>query len=176
MTLPIDRTPVLKTALSAWDALNPGDPIDDIEAAGTGLAEAARILVSTPDLEHALDDWSNMTGETPTDVVQRSAARLQEAAAAFAPSPTSPFTRLSAPLKDPILLAREAMDRSYGIGTDWEEPNEHGEEGFTRAQAESDIDADEIIAVIASAIEADRAQRARRFFPGTTSDSEGVIE
>lgn len=65
-------------------------------------------------------------------------------------------------MKTSDLIAREAMDKRYGIGTDWEEPNEYGEEGFTRAQAESDIGADEILGVIREAIEADRAQRAGR--------------
>lgn len=62
--------------------------------------------------------------------------------------------------KSPDLIAREAMDNHYGIGTEWEEPNAYGEEGFTRAQAESDIEADDILAIIREAIEADRAQRA----------------
>lgn len=62
-------------------------------------------------------------------------------------------------MKTPDLIAREAMDKHYGIGTDWEEPNQYGEEGFTRAQAETEIDADTILGIIREAIEADRAQR-----------------
>lgn len=63
-------------------------------------------------------------------------------------------------MKTPDQIAREVIEANYGIGTDWEEPNEHGEEGFTRAQAESDIDADEIRGLITAALDADRAQRA----------------
>lgn len=62
-------------------------------------------------------------------------------------------------MKDPELLAREAMDNHYGLGAEWEEPNQYGEDGFTRAQAESDIDADQILGIIQEAINVDRAQR-----------------
>lgn len=62
-------------------------------------------------------------------------------------------------MKTPEQIRREVMDAVYGIGTEWEEPNEHGEEGFTRALIESDIDADDIGALIERAIEIDRAQR-----------------
>ncbi|WP_217181593.1 hypothetical protein [Streptomyces sp. AC495_CC817] len=62
-------------------------------------------------------------------------------------------------MKTPERIAREAMDKHYGIGTEWEEPNAYGEEGFTRAQAETDIDADDILLIIREAIQADRAQR-----------------
>lgn len=61
-------------------------------------------------------------------------------------------------MKNPEQLAREAMDRKFGLGTPWEEPNEDGDEGFVRAMAEGDLDADDLLAVISSAIEADRAQ------------------
>lgn len=57
-------------------------------------------------------------------------------------------------------ISREAIDKHYGLGTPWGEPNEFGEEGFTRAQAESDIDSDDIRAVIEDALRADRSQRA----------------
>jgi hypothetical protein len=56
-------------------------------------------------------------------------------------------------------IGREVIEANYGIGSPWEEPNAYGEEGFTRAQAESDIGADEIRGLIVAAIEADRAQR-----------------
>ena len=61
-------------------------------------------------------------------------------------------------MKTPEQLGREAIDAHYGIGTEWEEPNQYGEEGFTRAQAESDIDADDIRLLIDEAIANDRAQ------------------
>lgn len=61
-------------------------------------------------------------------------------------------------LKSPEQLGREAIEKNYGVGSDWEEPNQYGEEGFTRAQAESDIDADEIRGLIEQAIVADRMQ------------------
>ena len=61
-------------------------------------------------------------------------------------------------LKTPEQLGREAIDNHYGIGTRWEEPNQCGEEGFTRAQVESDIDADDIRLLIEEAVHADRAQ------------------
>ena len=176
MTIPIDRTAVLRTALTTWDALNPGDPLEEIETAATDLAEAARVVIAQSSLEHALDDWSTLQGEAPVDVVQRSAERLRDAAAAVIGSSASPFTPSPLPAKNPMLLAREAMDRVYGIGTDWEEPNEHGEEGFTRAQAESDIDADEILAVIVSAIEADRAQQRRIAAATPESDTQTESE
>ncbi|MCY1718532.1 hypothetical protein OVA26_16470 [Microbacterium sp. SL62] len=169
--------PTLKNALAAWDALNPGDPFDEIEAAASSLAEAARIAVVSPELTSALDALSGLRIDAPVEDVQRAAARLQAASAAFAPAETSPFARLEAPgaaLKDPLLLAREAMDRRYGLGTEWEEPNIHGEEHFTRAQAESDIDADEILSIIVSAVEADRAQSARALNDTPTVTTEGA--
>lgn len=64
-------------------------------------------------------------------------------------------------LKTPEQLGREAIDNHYGIGTEWEEPNQYGEEGFTRAQAESDIDADDIRLLIEEAVKADRQQICR---------------
>lgn len=85
-------------------------------------------------------------------------------------------------LKTPQQLGREVIDRHYGPGTDWEEPNEFGEEGFTRAQAESDIDADDIRLLIQEAIKADRKQISRelastRAVPGIRSfDRTGVSD
>lgn len=61
-------------------------------------------------------------------------------------------------IKTPEQIGREVIDANYGIGTEWEEPNQFGEEGFTRAQAESDIDADDIRLLIEQAVNADRAQ------------------
>ncbi|WP_026820027.1 hypothetical protein [Arthrobacter castelli] len=61
-------------------------------------------------------------------------------------------------MKTPEQLSREVIDAHYGVGTEWEEPNQHGEENFTRAQAESDIDADDIRLLIEEAVEADRQQ------------------
>ncbi|HAN25824.1 MAG: hypothetical protein CMH36_10000 [Microbacterium sp.] len=73
-------------------------------------------------------------------------------------------------IKTPEQIAREVIERNYGLGTDWEEPNEYGEEGFTRAQAESDIDADDIRALIEQGIAADREQR--EVLPAATSASD----
>ncbi len=73
-------------------------------------------------------------------------------------------------IKTPEQIAREVIERNYGLGTDWEEPNEYGEEGFTRAQAESDIDADDIRALIEQGIAADREQR--EGLPAATSASD----
>lgn len=61
-------------------------------------------------------------------------------------------------IKTPEQISREVIDANYGIGTEWGEPNRFGEEGFTRAQAESDIDSDDIRRLIEQAINADRAQ------------------
>lgn len=44
-------------------------------------------------------------------------------------------------MNDTEKIAREVIDAHYGLSTKWGEPNQYGEEGFTRAQAESDIDA-----------------------------------
>ncbi len=63
-----------------------------------------------------------------------------------------------ATIKPPEQISREVIDAHYGIGTEWEEPNQFGEEGFTRAQAESDIEADDIRLLIEQAINTDRAQ------------------
>jgi len=57
------------------------------------------------------------------------------------------------------MIGREVIDRHYGIGTEWEEPNEYGEEGFTRAQAETEIEADDIRLLIEEGIREDRRQR-----------------
>ena len=73
-------------------------------------------------------------------------------------------------IKTPEQIAREVIERNYGLGTDWEEPNEYGEGGFTRAQAESDIDADDIRALIEQGIAADREQR--EVLPAATSASD----
>lgn len=56
-------------------------------------------------------------------------------------------------------IGREVIEANYGINTEWGQPNEFGEQGFTRAQAESDIDSDEILGLIESAIQLDRDQR-----------------
>lgn len=64
-------------------------------------------------------------------------------------------------MKSSELIAREVIEANYGLDTAWEEPNEHGEAGFTRAQAESDIDSDEIRALIEQGIERDRARTGR---------------
>lgn len=61
-------------------------------------------------------------------------------------------------MKTPEQIGRDVIESEYGIGTDWEEPNEFGEAGFTRAQAETDIDSDDIRRLIEKAIWADRAQ------------------
>lgn len=63
------------------------------------------------------------------------------------------------PKKTPEIIGREVIDRHYGIGTEWEEPNEYGEEGFTRAQAETEIEADDIRLLIEEGIREDRRQR-----------------
>lgn len=62
-------------------------------------------------------------------------------------------------IKTPEEIAREVIEKNYGIGSPWEEPNDFGEEGFTRAQAESDIDADDIRGLIKLGITTDRSQR-----------------
>jgi hypothetical protein len=61
-------------------------------------------------------------------------------------------------MKNPEQISRDVLETNYGIGTDWEEPNVHGELGFTRAQVETDIDADDIGLLIQQGINADRAQ------------------
>lgn len=71
-------------------------------------------------------------------------------------------------MKTPEQIGRQVIDNHYGIGTEWEEPNQFGEEGFTRAQAESDIDADDVRLLIEEGIEADRAQIASAL-QGTTA-------
>lgn len=74
-------------------------------------------------------------------------------------------------MKTPEQIRREVMDAAYGIGTQWEEPNDDGEAGFDRAQAESDIDADEIGQLIEQAIRIDRAQQAAS--SGCAQDADG---
>ncbi|WP_311245286.1 MULTISPECIES: hypothetical protein [unclassified Microbacterium] len=113
-------------------------------------------------LQQALAAWDALNPGDPSGEVESAAEALAVAARAISAAPVC--TRCTqcgqqAEVKSPMLIAREAMDRAYGIDSPWEEPNPYGEEGFTRAQAESDIDADEIISVIVSAIEADRANR-----------------
>lgn len=61
-------------------------------------------------------------------------------------------------IKSPAQLSQDVIEANYGVGTDWEEPNEYGEAGFTRAQAESDISADDVRKLIEDAIAADRRQ------------------
>lgn len=69
--------------------------------------------------------------------------------------------------KTPEQVAREAIDRAYGIGSPWEEPDDEGREGFARAQAQTlaetgeFIEADDVRRLIRSAIEADRRQLAK---------------
>lgn len=48
------------------------------------------------------------------------------------------------------------MDSHYGADSEWAEPNHFDETGFTRAQAESDISAEEIKELMAEAITLDR--------------------
>lgn len=67
--------------------------------------------------------------------------------------------RASLEPKTPTQVAEDVMNASYGPGSNWSEPNEFDETGFTRAQAESDIDTEEILGLIQKAIEVDRAQR-----------------
>lgn len=63
-------------------------------------------------------------------------------------------------MKNPEQIGREVINAHYGFGTEWEEPNEHGEEGFARAQAETDIEADDVRLLIEEGIGKDRAQLA----------------
>jgi hypothetical protein len=63
-------------------------------------------------------------------------------------------------VKTPEQIACEVIDAHYDIGTEWEGPNRFDEKGFTRAQAESDIDTDDVRRLIEEGIRADRAQRA----------------
>ena len=65
---------------------------------------------------------------------------------------------MTAAIKTPEQLSQDVIEANYGIGTDWEEPNTYGEAGFTRAQAESDISADDVRKLIEDAIAADRRQ------------------
>lgn len=59
-------------------------------------------------------------------------------------------------LKTPMRLAQETMLLHYGPRSRWHEPNQHGEQGFTRAQAELDIRSEDIEQLIAYGIELDR--------------------
>lgn len=63
-------------------------------------------------------------------------------------------------MKTPDEIASDIMNDHFEGDSPWAEPNEFGETGFTRAQAESDIDRGDIERLITAAIEADRAQRA----------------
>lgn len=56
-------------------------------------------------------------------------------------------------------IADAVIEKHYGTGTDYAEPNEHGESGLTLALVEDDTDGDWIREHIIEAIEADRAQR-----------------
>lgn len=64
-------------------------------------------------------------------------------------------------MRPPRSVAQETMESAYGPGSDWAEPNQFGESGFTRAQAESDIGADDIMALIEAAIELDHEHTLR---------------
>lgn len=61
-------------------------------------------------------------------------------------------------MKSPNDIAHTVLDQHYGPDSEWAEENSYGEQGFTRAQAETDIDADEIATLIAEAIRSDRRQ------------------
>lgn len=63
------------------------------------------------------------------------------------------------------------MDVNYGADSDWAEPNEHGESGFTLAQVETDIGESDIDCLIQQGIKKDREQlllalSGRRAVPG----------
>lgn len=74
---------------------------------------------------------------------------------------------MTAAIKTPEQLSQDVIEANYGVGTDWEEPNTYGEAGFTRAQAESDISADDVRKLIEDAITADRRQMT---MPAPTKD------
>lgn len=63
------------------------------------------------------------------------------------------------------------MESNYGSDSDWAEPNEHGESGFTLAQVETDIGESEVACLIQQGINRDREQvrlalSGRRAVPG----------
>lgn len=58
-------------------------------------------------------------------------------------------------------IAERVLDAHYGDDSDWAEENRFGERGFTRAQAESDIDRSDIAALITEAITIDRSENHR---------------
>lgn len=74
-----------------------------------------------------------------------------------------------------FMTAHEVLDDHYGVGTSWEEPNEHGEAGFTRAQVETIIDSDDIATLIAEGITRDRAKRATALPVTPTAPAAEVI-
>ena len=80
---------------------------------------------------------------------------------------TTRTNAVSIGLMSPEEIAHNVMDAHYGLGTEWDEPNSWGEQGFTRAQAETDIAADDIQALIAEAILVDRAHRDATPQPGS---------
>lgn len=61
-------------------------------------------------------------------------------------------------MRTPAEISDAVMDANYGAGSDWEEPNRYDESGFTRAQAESDIDRDEISGLIVQGVEKAREE------------------
>lgn len=60
---------------------------------------------------------------------------------------------------DSEAVAETVIAARYGDGTAYATLNEYGESGLTLALARGDVDADDIRAMIAEAIAADRAQR-----------------
>lgn len=61
-------------------------------------------------------------------------------------------------------IAERVLDAHYGDDSDWAEENHFGERGFTRAQAESDIDRSDIAALITEAVTIDRTENHRSPF------------
>lgn len=60
----------------------------------------------------------------------------------------------------PVEIATEVMAKHYGPDSNWCIRNEFDKRGFTLAQVETDIDHQDIVALIAEGIELDRAGRA----------------
>lgn len=58
-------------------------------------------------------------------------------------------------------IAEQVLDAHYGDNSGWAEENRFGERGFTRAQAESDIDRSDIAALITEAVAIDRSENHR---------------
>lgn len=53
----------------------------------------------------------------------------------------------------PLDTATTVFDDAYGEGSPWAEPNSFGESGFTLAQVETDINADDVIALMVDSID-----------------------